>query len=81
MIILSLFDGMSCGQIALNKLNVKIEKYFASEIDEYAIKITNKNFPKTIQIGNVKNVSYSNGILYTENGNYDLPICRFINWW
>ena len=51
--ILSLFDGMSCGQIALNRLGVKYDKYFASEIDKYAIQITKKNYPDTIHIGDV----------------------------
>ena len=51
--ILSLFDGMSCGQIALNKLGIKYNKYFASEIDKYAIEVTQKNYPNTIQVGSV----------------------------
>ena len=51
--VLSLFDGMSCGQIALNRLGIKVDTYYASEIDKYAMEITQKNFPKTIQIGDV----------------------------
>lgn len=51
--VLSLFDGMSCGQIALNKLGIKVDNYFASEIDKHAIKVTQSNFPNTIQLGNV----------------------------
>ena len=51
--ILSLFDGMSCGQIALNRLGVKYDKYFASEIDKYAMQITKQNYPDTIHIGDV----------------------------
>ena len=51
--VLSLFDGMSCGQIALNRLGVKYDKYFASEIDKYAIQITKQNYPNTIHIGDV----------------------------
>ena len=51
--VLSLFDGMSCGQIALNRLGIKVDKYYASEIDKYAIKVTQANFPETIQIGDV----------------------------
>lgn len=53
MIVLSLFDGISCGQLALNKANIKYDKYYASEIDKYAIAITYNNFPNTIQLGNV----------------------------
>lgn len=51
--VLSLFDGMSCGQIALERAGIKVDKYFASEIDKYAIEITQKNYPNTIQLGNV----------------------------
>ena len=51
--ILSLFDGMSCGQIALNRLGLKNYTYYASEVDKYAIQITQKNFPNTIQVGDV----------------------------
>jgi len=54
--ILSLFDGMSCGQIALSRLGIKYDNYFASEIDKHAIKVTQTNYPKTIQLGDVKNV-------------------------
>ena len=57
--ILSLFDGMSVGQIALNRVDIKYDKYFASEIDEYAIKVTQHNYPETIQIGDVIQVKGS----------------------
>lgn len=50
--VLSLFDGMSCGQIALNKIGVECE-YYASEIDKYAIKVTQANYPSTVQLGDV----------------------------
>ena len=49
--VLSLFDGMSCGQITLNKQGIEYENYFASEIDKEAIKVTMKNYPNTKQIG------------------------------
>ena len=49
--ILSLFDGMSCGQIALNRLGLKPSKYYAAEIDKYAISVTMANYPETIQLG------------------------------
>jgi len=51
--ILSLFDGISVAQIALNKVGIKYDNYYASEIDEYAKSITQKNYPRTTQIGNV----------------------------
>lgn len=54
--VLSLFDGMSCGQLALKKAGVKIQNYYASEIDKFAIQVTQSNFPKTIQLGDVTNI-------------------------
>lgn len=72
MIVLSLFDGMSCGQIALNQLGLEVEKYFASEIKPHAIKCTQHNFPDTIQIGDVCKISYKDGILTTENGSFEV---------
>ena len=54
--VLSLFDGMSCGQIALNKLGIKYDNYYASEIDKFAIGITKKNYPNTIHLGDVRDV-------------------------
>ena len=61
--VLSLFDGISCGHIALDKAGIPINKYYASEIDKYAIKVTNKNYPETINLGDVTTVS---GELFTE---------------
>lgn len=54
--VLSLFDGMSCGQIALKELGVPVAKYYASEVDKHAIRQTLLNFPGTIQLGNAKDV-------------------------
>lgn len=56
MIVLSLFDGMSCGQIALQQLGIKVDKYYASEVDKFAIAQTMLNFPDTIQLGDVRNI-------------------------
>jgi len=55
--VLSLFDGMSCGQIALDKLGIPVNKYFAAEIDKYAIQIARKNYPDMVHVGDVKWVS------------------------
>ena len=55
--VLSLFDGMSCGQIALNRLGIEYDNYFASEIDPHAIKVTQHNYPNTKQIGSVTEVN------------------------
>lgn len=57
--ILSLFDGMSCGQIALKQLGITPDKYYASEIDKFAIGQTQLNFPNTIQLGSVVDVDVS----------------------
>jgi DNA-cytosine methyltransferase len=51
--VLSLFDGMSCGQLALNKAGIKYDKYYASEIEPNTIKVTQYNYPKTIQLGDI----------------------------
>lgn len=53
--VLSLFDGMSCGQIALNRAGIKYQNYYASEIDKYAITVTQANYPNTIQLGDIEN--------------------------
>lgn len=55
--VLSLCDGMSCGQIALKELDIKINKYYASEIEKNAIKVTQDNFPETVQLGDVVSLS------------------------
>jgi len=66
--VLSLFDGMSCGQIALNKAGIKYPNYFACEIDKYAIQVAQENFPDTVQLGDVTKVwtskSWSQGKEY-----------------
>lgn len=54
--VLSLFDGISCGQLALQRAGITYDKYIASEIDPYAIKITQKQFPTTIQVGDVSGI-------------------------
>ena len=59
--VLSLFDGMSCGRIALDKLDIPCQ-YYASEIDKYAIKVSQANYPDTIQLGDVTQVYWKNKI-------------------
>ena len=56
MVVLSLFDGMSCGQLALGRLGVRPSVYYASEVDRHAIKVTMANWPETIQLGDVRGV-------------------------
>ena len=51
--VLSLFDGISCGQVALEKLGIEVDNFFASEIDKFPIQVTQENFPHTVQLGDV----------------------------
>lgn len=55
--ILSLFDGISCARVALEKAGIKVDKYYSSEIDKYAIQVSKKNYPDIIQLGDVREVS------------------------
>lgn len=57
--VLSLFDGISCGRVALERAGIPVEAYYASEIDENAIKVTQTNYPDTIQLGDVTNLDTS----------------------
>jgi site-specific DNA-cytosine methylase len=54
--VLSLFDGMSCGRIALDRAGVTVSKYYACEIDKWAIKVSQKNYPDIVQLGDVTEV-------------------------
>lgn len=54
--VLSLFDGMSCGQIALNRAGIKYDNYYASEINKHSIAVTKANYPKTLHYGDIKSV-------------------------
>lgn len=75
--VLSLFDGMSCGQIALERAGIKIKNYYASEIDKHAIKVTQKNYPNTVQIGDIRNISinsFHRTDLFDEKPRIDLLI-------
>lgn len=60
--VLSLFDGMSCGQLALQRAGIEYKEYYASEIDKHAISVTQHNFPNTKQLGSI-----------TELKSYNLP--------
>lgn len=73
MVVLSLCDGMGGGRIALDRAGIKVDKYFASEIDRNAIKCSTNNWNDIIHIGDIRNVSYIDGVLRTENGNYEIP--------
>lgn len=67
MVVLSLFDGISCGRVALDRAGIEVTKYFAAEIKKCAIKVAMDNYPDTIQIGDVTKICYKNGILFKEN--------------
>lgn len=61
--VLSLCDGISCAHIALDRAGIQVDNYFASEIKDIAIQVTQDNYPNTIQIGDVNKVTYKDGIL------------------
>ena len=54
--VLSLFDGISCGRVALERAGIKVDNYYASEIDKYAMSISDKNYPDIVQVGSVVNL-------------------------
>lgn len=58
--VLSLFDGMSCGMLAFQKCEIKIDEYIAYEIDKYAVKTSKYNFPNIKHMGNVFEANFSN---------------------
>ena len=57
---MSMYDGMSCGHIALDKLGARVNRYYATEIDKYAIQTTQTNYPETIQLGDAFQVRDEN---------------------
>lgn len=68
--VLSLFDGISCGWLALKRCGKDIDGYYASEIEPNAIRVAQKNNPSVVEIGDVARVSYSNGVLSNEYESY-----------
>ena len=72
--ILSLFDGISCARVALEKVAIPITKYYASEIDKNAIAVAMKNYPDTIQLGDVKTITKDLIASYMGNVEIDLMI-------
>lgn len=70
--VLSLCDGMSCCHIALDRAGIPVGEYYASEIKDIGIKVTKYNYPDTIHVGDVNQIHYKNGILYTENGKFNV---------
>lgn len=72
LVVLSLFDGMSAGMLALERAGIAVSNYYASEVDKWAIKVSSTNYPNIVHIGDVTKVSYKDGVLYTENGEYNV---------
>lgn len=70
--VLSLFDGISCGYLALQRAGILITSYYASEIDKHAIKCSSINNPNIIQVGDITKISYVDGILKTPNGDFEV---------
>ena len=70
--VLSLCDGMSIAHIALERAGFVVDEYYAAEIKPIALKCTKDNYPNTIHIGDVNKVRYENGVLYTENGDFNV---------
>jgi len=72
--ILSLFDGISCARVALERAGIDVESYFASEIDKYAIQVSKKNYPDIIQMGSVTELRFNNEMMSEPPKNIDLLI-------
>lgn len=70
--VLSLFDGISCGKIALARAGLRVDAYYASEIKPIALKVSEFHHPDIIRLGDVTKIHFKDGILYTEKGNFDV---------
>lgn len=79
--ILSLFDWISCGRVALERAGIQVDKYFASEIDKYVIQIAKKNYSDTIHIGSVTDIWYSDWKLLLAWGQESWTSIDMIIWW
>lgn len=70
--VLSLFDGISCGRVALQRAGIPVERYYASEIKPFAIKCSKENNPDIIRIGDIKKVHFWRDTLYVADARYSL---------
>ena len=67
--VLSLFDGIACARVALERAGIRVEAYFASEIDKYAVEVAKKNYPDIVELGDIKTIGYDAGqFCRIENG-------------
>jgi len=71
--VLSLFDGMSCGQLALDQLGIPVANYYASEIDKFAIKVAKANYPNMVHLGDVREVETHENLLRVKHDKYGMP--------
>ena len=67
---MSLFDGMACGRIALERAGIKVKAYYAAEIDKHAMKVAKHNWPDIVHIGDVTRVGYLDGVLYNDTDSW-----------
>jgi len=65
--VLSLFDGVSCARVALERAGIPVEAYYASEIDKYAIQVSQKNYPESIHVGSVTDIYVEKGFLHNDS--------------
>lgn len=70
--VLSLFDGISCGMVALQQLGISFNSYYASEIEPNAEKVSQRQYPNIIRIGDVTKLNYENGVLISEKGRFNV---------
>lgn len=76
--VLSLFDGISCLRVALDRAGIHVNKYYASEIKPIAIQCSKDNYSDIIQLGDIRKLSYKDGYLYSENGSYFVGYIDFM---
>lgn len=70
--VLSLFDGIACGRVALARAGVVVDYYYASEISPHSIQVAARNYPDIVQVGDVRKVSFRDGVLRTEKGDFEV---------
>lgn len=81
MIVLSLFDWISCARVALQRAWFDVELYLASEVDKYAIQVAKQNRSETQHVWNVKSIRYWNWRFECEEGEFDMSSVDLLIWW
>jgi len=77
LVVLSLFDGVSCGRVALERAGLKVDKYYASEINKYAIKVSENNYPDIIRLGDVTSWAFWDNLYNIDFAKIDLLMAGF----